>query len=63
MLPDHVDLLDIAGIDHSSFSATGDVTLVREREVKPYARVFRRGGKVVYRAGEEVWDEDVVRTH
>lgn len=56
---DHVDILDIAGIDHSTFYNSGqDVKLVKRDEEKPFARVFRKGGKVVYRAGEGVlWDE------
>lgn len=61
MLPEHVDLLDIAGIDHSTFNATEEVTLFRA-DLKPYARVFRRGSIVVYRAGEEVWDGEPDRT-
>lgn len=55
MLPEHVDLLTIAGIDHSTFNATEEVTLFRD-DSKQYARVFRRGSVVVYRAGEEDWD-------
>lgn len=51
-----VDLLSIAGVTHESFYNSGeDVKLEEDR--KPYARVFRRGGKVVYRTGTAVeWD-------
>lgn len=51
-----VDLLSIAGVNHETFYNGGeDVKLEEDR--KPYARVFRKGGKVVYRAGTAVeWD-------
>lgn len=51
-----VDILNIVGIDHITFYNGGeDVTLEFER--KPYARIFRKGGKLVYRAGTAVeWD-------
>lgn len=56
---DHVDILALAGIDRSTFNSTGEDIEVEDREHRPVARVFRRGGKLVYRAGSEVWDEDL----
>lgn len=51
-----VDILDILGINHNEF--TGDLTLTDSKK-KPVARVFRRGGKIVYRAGTAVeWDDE-----
>lgn len=56
MSDDPVDLLSIAGVNHQIFYSNGeDVRL--ESDSKPFARVFRRGGKIVYRAGTAVeWD-------
>ena len=54
-MTDHVDLLTIAGIDHITFYSNGeDVQLVGERDKEPRARVFRKGSKLVYRAGNSV---------
>jgi hypothetical protein len=53
-MTDHVDLLMLAGIDHNVFYSSGeDVKVVGERD-RTIARVFRRGGKMVYRAGSAV---------
>lgn len=53
-----VDLLSIAGVNHETFYNGGeDVKL--EEDHRPVARVFRRGGKVVYRSGTTIeWDGD-----
>ena len=52
----HVDILSIAGIEHTTFYNGGEDVRVEE-DRKPVARVFRRGGKLVYRAGTAVeWD-------
>lgn len=53
-----VDLLSIAGVNHQIFYSSGeDVKL--EADSKPFARVFRKGGKIVYRAGTAVeWDDE-----
>lgn len=52
---DHVDLLAIAGIDRTTFYSNGeDVQLDGGRDEEPRARVFRKGSKLVYRAGNSV---------
>lgn len=52
----HVDLLDIAGVNHEVFYNGGEDVRLEEDKVR-YARVFRKGGRVVYRAGTAVeWD-------
>lgn len=58
MSDSNVDLLAIAGIEHETFYNSGeDVRLESDRV--PYARLFRKGGKIVYRAGTAVeWDGD-----
>lgn len=62
-MADHADLLNIAGIEHSLFNTVEDVTLTDEKD-EPVARVFRRNGKVVYRAGRAVmWDDTDGRPH
>lgn len=54
-MTEHADLLSIAGIDHLTFYSSGeDVSLKRDEDRNPVARVFRKGGKVVYRAGSAV---------
>lgn len=54
----HVDLLSIAGVDHSLFYNSGEDVKLEEDDV-PFARVFRKGGKVVYRSGTAVeWDDE-----
>ncbi len=54
----HVDFLSIAGVNHELFYNSGEDVKVEE-DRKPVARVFRRGGKVVYRAGTAIeWDGD-----
>ena len=56
MTDSHVDILNIAGVEHTSFYASEDVTLVGE-DKRPCARVFRRNGRIVYRAGTAIeWD-------
>lgn len=64
-MSDHVDLLAIAGIEHTTFYNSGeDINLVRANDSNPHARVFRKGGKVVYRSGAAVmWDEEDSRPH
>jgi hypothetical protein len=59
-MTEHADILGILGIDHSTFNSAGeDIELVSEEERKPHARVFRKGGKTVYRAGSAVnWYDD-----
>jgi hypothetical protein len=52
---DHADLLCIAGIDHNTFYNGGeDVRLERDEEEGQSLRIFRKGGKLVYRAGSSV---------
>ena len=60
MTEGHVDILNLIGLDHSTFNSSGqDVTLVTKDE-KPYVRVFRKGGQIVYRCGESdmMWDTE-----
>lgn len=60
MTEGHVDLLNLIGLDHSTFNSNGqDVELVTKDE-KPYARVFRKGGKLTYRCGKSgmIWDAE-----
>lgn len=61
--PEHVDLLDITGTDRATFNITGDVEVVADGEGTPYGRVFRRGGKVVFRAGVRLWDDPKPEWH
>ena len=53
---DHVDILHLAGIDRSDFVSGGQDVSVKTPEGN--ARIFRRGGMVVYRAGD-VWGDDI----
>ena len=57
-MQDHADLLSIAGIDHEVFFNSGeDIRLEEDR--KRVARVFRRGSKIIYRAGSAIeWDSE-----
>lgn len=58
MLERPIDLLSIAGIEHEMFYNGGEDVKLKEDHVT-YARVFRKGGKVVYRSGTGVeWDGD-----
>lgn len=59
-MEDHVDILNLVGIEHSMFYNSGeDVNLIRENERKPFARIFRKGTHLVYRAASAVkWEDD-----
>lgn len=48
----HVDLINIVGLEHSTFYDSGeDITLVEDKNNDTYARLFKKGKRVVYRAG------------
>jgi hypothetical protein len=55
-----VDILNLVGLDHSVFYNSGqDVNLIRENERKPFARIFRKGTHLVYRAAGAIkWDDE-----
>ena len=54
----HVDLLSIAGVNHEVFHNSGEDVRVEE-DHKRVARIFRKGGKVVYRTGTTIeWDSE-----
>lgn len=62
-MSDHsTDILTIVGVDHATFnSGCADIRLVGRHSKKRIGRVFKKGGKVVFRAGEAIdWfgDED-----
>lgn len=59
-MTEHADILSIAGIDSSTFYNSGqDVSLNDDADCKPIARVFRKGGKLVYRTGNSIdWYDD-----
>ena len=57
---EHVDILNLIGIDHITFNNSGQDITIDDGEQQ--ARVFRKGGKVVYRAGSHLWDEDLPRS-
>lgn len=50
MSESHVDILSIVGIDHVTFYNSGEDVSLKDEDQKPAARVFRKGGKLVYRA-------------
>lgn len=55
----NVDLLDIVGLEHSTFYNSGeDITLKSDKKEEAYARVFKKGKRVVYRAGTLVRGDD-----
>lgn len=64
---EHIDLLSIAGIDPVEFNATENVKLVSEEDREQYGRVFRKNGKLVFRAGTAIdWygdDDTTSRRH
>jgi hypothetical protein len=59
-MDDQVDILNLIGVDHFMFYNSGqDVNLIRENEYKPFARIFKRGTHLVYRAeGNIKWDDE-----
>lgn len=50
-MSDRADILAIVGLNKSQFNDAGEDVTVRDEAEDTEARVFRRGGKVVYRAG------------
>ena len=55
-----VDLLAIAGVNHEVFYNGGEDVRLEVDDVR-YARVFRKGGRIVYRSGHAnaiEWDGD-----
>lgn len=56
MSDSQIDLLTIAGVNHEVFYGGVEDVRLEEDNVR-VARVFRKGGRVVYRAGTAVeWD-------
>ena len=54
----HVDLLDIAGVNHELFYNSGEDVRLEDDNVR-YARLFRKAGKITYRAGTALeWDDE-----
>jgi hypothetical protein len=59
MTEPRADLLQLIGMNPQTFYAAGEDVRVESADHNPYARIFRRGGKVVYRVGTGVeWDDD-----
>ena len=58
MTDSQVDLLTIAGVNHEMFYSSGEDVRLEEDHIR-VARLFRKDGHVVYRAGTTMeWDDE-----
>ncbi len=57
----HTDILSIAGVTHSDFYSNGqNIKLIHETGQPPYARLLKKSGGIIYRAGFDLlwWDDN-----
>ena len=60
MTEGHVDILNLIGLDHSTFNNNGQDVTLDTKDENLHIRVFRRGGTITYRCGKSdmMWDAE-----